>query len=73
MKDLTKNEIKYLKVCIQWCIEELEQDRLSRWLVKMFPRVYSYSKERIEIIDKLKTLKRKIRQPIIRQYQRIVE
>lgn len=61
MKNLTKDEIKDLKVCIQWCIEELEQDKLLRWLARKFPKVYSGNKEQIEIVDRLKVLKRKIK------------
>ena len=61
--DLTKDETKDLKICTQWCIEGLEQDKLQRWLAKKFPRMYSENKERIEIVDRLKSLKKKIKFP----------
>ena len=59
--NLTKDEINDLKVCVQWCIEELEQDKSLIWLAKRFPRIYSGNKKQIEIVDKLKTLKKKIK------------
>ena len=58
---LTEEEERELKTCLEYCIDNLEQDGLKCWLIKTFPRAYASNKEQLNVYNQLKEFHSKLK------------
>ena len=54
---INEQDIKDLKICLDYVTEELEQDVFQKWLIKRFPKLFKGDREQMIIYNRLKRLK----------------